>query len=72
MTITLVAHAPNTTEKARPSGEVITGMAVGATVLILFVFLSILLGYLRLYLRKKATRRHKKENQHIVDDFIAE
>ena len=74
LTITLVAQAPNTTVKTRLSGEVITGVtvAVSATTLVLIVFLGILCGYLCWYLRKKAKRRRKKENQHIVDQFIAE
>ena len=72
LTITLVAQASNTTGKTRASGEVITGVAVGATILVLFVFLGILFGCLCWYLRKIAKRRHKKENQRIVDQFVAE
>ena len=72
MTITLVAQAPNTTGKTALSGEVITGVAVGAAILVLFVFLGILCGCLCWYLRKKAKRRRKKENQHIVDQFVTE
>ena len=61
------------TGKTRLSREVITGAAIGATILVLFVFLGIAIcGCLRLYRRKKVTRRPKKENQHniIVDQSV--
>ena len=70
-TIALNVQAP--TEEIRPSREMINGVAVGATILVFFVFLGVLTcGYLRWYLKKKAKRRLKKESQYIVDQFVAE
>lgn len=70
----MVPQAPNTTVtgKTMAPGEVTTGVAIGATILFLFVFLGVLCGCLCWYLRKIAIRRRKKENQHIVDQFVAE